>query len=599
MNDCSLLTLSKVGSFAILLLVSSCLPPSPPSESPQQVLQAIFDKEWKFSLKESPLRATSVGVHTYNDRLPSVTEADFRRRADFRKGLLEELAAIDTSQFSRTDLINFQLFRFLQENEVYQIENQAYLIPINAEGGFYSSFPFMVDRMPYHSYEDYHNYLSRLAAFPVYTDQYIRLMEKGIELGYVPPRIILQGYEGGISLHRDASLEESVFYRPFKEFPATITPSQQASLREQAETIIRDSVQATYRRFGEFMEEIYVPSARESIGASELPNGKDWYEQRVRFFTTLPYSSDEIFEIGQLEVRRIRREMDSVMRSTGFKGDFADFLNFLRTDPQFYAQTPRELLMQASYFSKRIDGRLPKFFNPIPRSPYGVEPVPEAIAPKYTGGRYVPGSYENHRSGTYWVNTYKLESRPLYVLPALTLHEAMPGHHLQHSITEELEEVPTFRLNTYLSCYGEGWALYCELLGKEMGIYETPYQEFGRMTYEMWRACRLVVDVGLHAKGWTRQEAIDFLASNTALSLHEVTTEIDRYIGWPAQALSYKIGELKIRELRKLAEEELDTRFDLREFHRVVLSEGSVPLFILEQMVEEYIDEKLAESSSF
>ncbi len=584
------------GFFFLLLL--SCTLESPSDQAPSSELAEIFEKEWAFSLKENPLRATSVGVHDYNDRLPSAKRADFQRRLDFRESLLQELQNIDTNQLSHSDRINFELFRFQQENSVAQLKAQSYLMPINAEGGFYTSFPFVVDRMPYNTVQDYENYLRRLAAFPVYTEQHMELMKYGIDQGYIPPKIILKGYEAGISMHRDAEIEESAFYKPFLEFPSSFEESQKENLRLTAQQIIRDSVQATYRRFGKFMEEIYVPAARESVGASELPNGKTWYEQRVRFFTTLPYSSDEIFNIGQMEVRRIRREMDSVMRSTGFKGDFAAFLQFLRTDPQFYAQSPKELLRHASYFSKRIDGRLPKFFHPIPRSPYGVEPVPDAIAPKYTGGRYVPGSYENHRSGTYWVNTYKLESRPLYVLPALTLHEAMPGHHLQHAVTEELEEVPTFRRNTYLSCYGEGWALYCELLGKEMGIYETPYQEFGRMTYEMWRACRLVVDVGLHAKGWTRQEAIDFLASNTALSLHEVTTEIDRYIGWPAQALSYKVGELKIRELRQLAEEELGAEFDLREFHRIILSEGSVPLFILEDMVETYIDKKLKESSA-
>ena len=301
-------------------------------------------------------------------------------------------------------------------------------------------------------------------------------------------------------------------------------------------------------------------------------------------------TADEIFKTGEKEVARIRAQMEAVIKEVNFEGDFAEFLHFLRTDSQFYAKSPRGLLMEASFIAKKADGRLPRVFNKMPRLPYGVAPVPDAIAPKYTGGRYSPGSAADHRAGFYWVNTYKLESRPLYVLPALTLHEAVPGHHLQIALAEELENVPDFRKNTYLSCYGEGWALYCEWLGQELGMYDTPYEEFGRLTYEMWRACRLVVDVGIHSKGWTRDEAANFMASNTALSLHEVNTEIDRYIGWPGQALSYKIGELKIRELRKRAEEKLGDKFDIRAFHDVILSCGSVPLFILEDLVNEYIE---------
>ncbi|MEM9722973.1 MAG: DUF885 domain-containing protein [Bacteroidota bacterium] len=575
-----------------LALVPSCTQERSNSQITQERLYQLFEREWEFRLKENPVFATSMGVHSANDRLPAVSERDQRRRADFRRNLLAQLEEIDTKQLDETDKINYQLFRFLQEDAIAQFENKAYLIPINAEGGFYSSFPFIIDRMPFHSVEDYKNYLARLAAFSQYTDAHITLMRKGIEQGYMPPKVILKGYESGILMHRDALIEESVFYKPFLQLPTSVSAVDKIELQELARKVIRDSVAMSYGRLADFMATEYVPTARETLGASELPNGEAWYDQRVKFFTTLPYTAEEIFQIGQLEVRRIRREMDSLMRSTGFKGDFASFLEFLRTDKQFYASSPREFLMHASYWSKKIDGRLPEFFHPLPRSPYGVEPVPAAIAPKYTGGRYVPGSYENHRSGTYWVNTYKLGSRPLYVLPALTLHEAVPGHHLQNAFAEELEGFPEFRRQTYLSCYGEGWALYCELLGKEMGIYETPYEEFGRMTYEMWRACRLVVDVGLHAKGWSRQQAIDFLASNTALSLHEVGTEIDRYIGWPGQALSYKVGELKIRELRQLAEEELGDAFDLHEFHRVILSQGAVPLFILEEMVESYIEEK-------
>jgi len=281
--------------------------------------------------------------------------------------------------------------------------------------------------------------------------------------------------------------------------------------------------------------------------------------------------------------------MEEIIQEVEFNGNFADFLNFLRTDPQFYCDTPKCMLKEAAYLSKRIDGLLPNAFKKLPRLPYGVQPVPDAIAPKYTGGRYIPGSAANFKAGNYWVNTYDLKSRPLYVLPALTLHEAVPGHHLQISLAAEIKDLPKFRQHTYLSCYGEGWALYCEYLGEELGMYSTPYERFGRLTYEMWRACRLVVDTGIHSKGWSREKALNYLVSNTALSLHECNTEIDRYIGWPGQALSYKIGELKIKELRKRAEDKLGEKFDLRAFHDLILSQGSVPLFILEDMVNDWI----------
>jgi uncharacterized protein (DUF885 family) len=298
---------------------------------------------------------------------------------------------------------------------------------------------------------------------------------------------------------------------------------------------------------------------------------------------------EDVFETGVREVARIRAEMDDVLRELRYTGSFEKFLDFLRTDPQFYAATPRDLLKEASYYAKKIDGKLPQYFGKLPANPYGVSPVPEMLAPTYTSGRYSPGNADNHRAGFYWVNTYNLAARPLYALPALTLHEAVPGHHLQITLAQEMDELLPLRRQTYLSAFGEGWALYCEWLGKEMGIYETLYEQFGRLTYEMWRACRLVVDPGLHVKGWTRQQAIDFMASNTALSLHECTTEVDRYIGWPGQAVSYKIGELKIRELRAQAEQALGANFNLRDFHDLVLSKGSVPLFTLEKMVNDWV----------
>jgi uncharacterized protein (DUF885 family) len=332
-----------------------------------------------------------------------------------------------------------------------------------------------------------------------------------------------------------------------------------------------------------------LPKTRTTIGVSNFPQGLAYYKELVHHYTTTDLTYDEIFEIGQKEVRRIQQEMMDVLKEVNFKGSLQDFISYLRTDPKFYTTTPEQLLKEASFIAKKADGKLPQFFGKLPRQPYGVEPVPAHLAPTYTGGRYSGAPISSKRAGFYWVNTYNLSSRPLYTLESLTLHEAVPGHHLQISLTQELDSLPAFRKNLYVNAFGEGWGLYCEWLGIEMGFYKDPYSRFGRLTYEMWRACRLVIDVGLHAKGWTREEAVKFLSEHTALSLHEVNTEINRYISWPGQALAYKMGELKIKELRKKAEDKLKDKFDIREFHDLILSQGSVTLAIMEKMVDRYI----------
>ena len=353
-------------------------------------------------------------------------------------------------------------------------------------------------------------------------------------------------------------------------------------------SIYRLSYQDT--KIKSFFENEYFPNTRKGLGISTIPNGKEFYQNRINYFTTSSqYSADDIYQIGLNEVARIKEEMQKIIDDLGFKGSFADFLKFLRTDEQFYPKTADELLIFARDIAKRIDAELPKFFKTLPRKPYGVVPVPADLAPNYTGGRYF-GSRGETTAGFYWVNTYNLPSRTLYTIPALTAHEAVPGHHLQISLNNELpENIPSFRRKLYLSAYGEGWGLYSEYLADEMNIYTTPYEKFGQLTYEMWRACRLVVDTGVHAKGWTRQQMIDYMSKNTALSIHEVTTETDRYISWPAQALSYKIGEIKIRELRKKAEVALGDKFDIREFHEVILEEGTVTLSIMEERIDSYI----------
>ena len=570
-------------------------PPAPGKDSParSQPLHALFDEAWDFELREDPLFATSVGDHRFDDRLPSVGVSDQARRAEARRKFLERLRAIDPSGLDETERESHALQRIKLEDAIREFELHHYRFPINADSGFHMELGQLPSQMPFDTTHDYENYVARLHGFPEYFRQNVALLREGLEKGWTLPKAALAGYEKTIEAHVVTDPAKSRFFTPFTAFPAGVPEADRARLTAAGEKAIRDDVVPAYRSFLEFMTRDYVPGARASVGAGELPgNGREYYAYLVHHFTTVDSTPDEIHALGLQEVGRIRGEMDEVIRKTGFSGSFADFLKFLRTDPRFYAKTPEELLKQASWIAKRIDGKLPSLFGRLPRQPYGVEPVPAEIAPKYTGGRYVAAPPRGKKAGTYWVNTYALESRPLYVLTSLTLHEAVPGHHLQGALSAELTDLPAFRRFLYVDAFGEGWGLYSERLGLEMGLYTDPYSNFGRLTYEMWRACRLVVDTGLHAKGWTRQQAIDYLAGNTALSLHECTTETDRYISWPGQALAYKMGELELRKLRRRAEEALGARFDVRDFHDRILAGGTVTLPILEARIDSWIRSK-------
>jgi uncharacterized protein (DUF885 family) len=422
-------------------------------------------------------------------------------------------------------------------------------------------------------------------------EQQTHWLRKAIEEGYTQPAAAMAGFEESILAYIVQDAKDSVYFSPFAQQPGFINNQQWEQLKQDALTAIDDQVMPAYDDYFTFMVTEYLPNARESIGASELPNGDDFYQNRIKHYTTLDMTADEIHKIGLQEVARIRGEMLKAIEATGFDGDFDEFVEFLRTDDQFYPETAEELLQYAAWIAKKMDGELPKLFKTLPRKPYGIAPVPAEIAPKYTTGRY-SGTNRDDRAGFYWVNTYALDRRPLYQMEALTLHEAVPGHHLQNAIAGELEDLPEYRQQTYISAFGEGWGLYSEYLGLEAGFYEDPYSNFGRLSYEMWRAARLVVDTGMHAKGWSRERAMDFMANNTALSLHNVKTEIDRYITWPAQALSYKLGELTIKRLRSEAELQLGDKFDIREFHDAVLENGSVPLKVLEQHINDWIAEQ-------
>jgi uncharacterized protein (DUF885 family) len=459
-----------------------------------------------------------------------------------------------------------------------------------SDSGFHNNLTYLV--RPLTNYEQVRNYLLKLNAVPDFVDQHLVNLREGLKKGVSQPKIIFKGYESTYNDHIVESFEDSYYYSPFKNLPKDLSGTRRDSILKAAKEVIETRVTPQFIRIRTFFETEYLPNTRTTLGVSETPNGKAYYQNRINFYTTdTLYSADDIHEIGLNEVARIKVQMEKIVKGLNFKGSFKDFLQFLRTDPQFYAKTPKELLMIARDIAKRADAQLPRFFKTLPRKPYGVAPVPDAIAPKYTGGRYVGTSKNSTDPGYYWVNTYDLPSRTLYTLPSLTVHEAVPGHHLQGALNLELgDSIPKFRRNLYLSAYGEGWGLYSEFLAEEMGMYTTPYEHFGKLTYEMWRACRLVVDTGIHAKGWTREEVVAFMASNTALSIHEINTETDRYISWPGQALSYKIGELKIRELRSKAESKLGSTFDIREFHEVILGQGTVTLSILEQRVNDYIN---------
>jgi uncharacterized protein (DUF885 family) len=516
------------------------------------------------------------------------TEERYRKDAEHAAYLLDELNSITVDELSETDKISVELLAFVLQETIDRYDFEAYLNPLLSDSGFHTSLPHQVRN--YTSYGGLLGYLKRLKAVPDFVEQHIVLMRKGLNKGISQPRIIFNDFEDTYDTHRVSSFEESFYYTPFLNLPEGISEQKKDSLLVAAREVIERDVIPQFDIIKAFFEEEYFPRTRERVGVHHFPNGEAYYQNRVKYYTTMDITAEEVHQIGLNEVARIRGEMDAIIEDLGFKGSFSDFLNFLRTDPQFYMTTGEALLKEARDISKRIDAKLPEFFITLPRKPYGVAKVPDPIAPKYTGGRYIPAGRNSTRPGYYWVNTYNLKSRPLYILPALTLHEAVPGHHLQMSLNSELgEHIPKFRRNLYLSAYGEGWGLYSEYLGDDMGIYTTPYEQFGKLTYEMWRACRLVVDTGIHAKGWSREEAVDYLGSNTALSLHEVNTEIDRYISWPGQAISYKMGELKIRELRRKAEQEMGDAFDIRQFHEIILEEGTVTLSLLEQRINGYI----------
>ena len=568
---------SVLSVLAIILLVTGVVIKfSENSKKKLQEIIIIYQDHESYDGKEYPL-----GLFT---------KEHYQSEANFALGLLNQLENIDSNDLDENNLISYELLKF-ELNDIIDYYNfERYLNPLLSDSGFHSSLNYMV--RPLSNYKKTIEYLNKLNSIPEFVNQNLNNIRLGLKKGVSQPIVIFDGYESTYNDHITNNYLNNYFYSPFKNLPKDISESQSDSIYKAAKISINEIVVPQFKRIKEFFENEYYPKTRTEIGVSSTPNGKEYYQNRINYYTTSKeYTAEKIHQIGLDEVARIKSEMKKIIKELKFQGSFEDFFKFLRTDNQFYADTPKELLMFARDVAKRADEQLPRFFKTLPRKPYGVAPVPDAIAPKYTSGRYVGTSKNSTDPGYYWVNTYDLKSRTLYTIPALTVHEAVPGHHLQSALNNELgDEIPQFRKNLYLSAYGEGWGLYTEYLAEEMGLYTTPYEQFGKLTYEMWRACRLVVDTGIHALNWSKEMVLNYMSSNTALSLHEINTETDRYISWPGQALSYKIGELKIRELRSLAEDKLGSNFNIRDFHEIILSKGTVTLAILESRVLNYIE---------
>jgi uncharacterized protein (DUF885 family) len=545
-----------------------------------QKFTSIHKAEWQWRLQQR-LEDDEDDVQAVQRDLPKVDAATQLKRQQYWEGVLKQLESIKPAQLSASERINYAVYRAQISSLIDNQRFHEYEKPLNADSSFWSNMAGEA-RKPFRTIEDYRNYIAQLNDVPRYFDEEMTNMRAGLKRGFTPPKVTLAGRDGSLTAVAQAKPEEVVFFKPFTQFPSTIPAAEQQQLREAALQAIREGVIPAHAKLLKFMRDEYVPQSREALDAESLPDGKAYYHSKIVEFTTTNLSAEQIHQIGLDEMAKIRAEMHEVMKQVKFDGDLQAFLQFLRTDPQFYAKTPEELLMRAAWIAKRFDGKVSQYFGRLPRSRFAIIPVPPEQAPYYTSGRGGPG--------VYLVNTYNLPSRALYSLPALTLHESAPGHAFQMPLALEQKGRPPFR-NAYISAFGEGWALYSERLGTEMGIYETPYEVFGMLSYQAWRASRLVVDTGVHAKGWTREQAQKYLMENTALSTHEVETEVDRYISWPGQALSYYLGEMAIIEARKKAEAALGPKFDIRAFHDTVLELGSVPLPVLQARIDTFIAE--------
>lgn len=549
---------------------------------------ALIDEAWETDMRDDPLRASYFGDRRYESQWPDVSVAGLAKRNDTNVATLARLRRIDRAALSMQDRLSYDLFAQEYTNRIGAYPFKPYLYDVRPRDGL-QSLSELAELIPYATAADYEHWIARLETIDRYLAQNQSLLEVGIREKRTQPRVIMERVLPQIVALIKSSAEDSPFYAPFKRIPESIPLAERARLQADGKAAIESVVIPAYARFEKFFRERYLPACRATDGIWDTPDGLAFYQERARFHTTTDLTPEQIHQIGLKEVARIRAEMDEVIREVGFKGSFSEFLEFLRTDPQFYYKTPDELFRAYAVLAKQIDPELVKLFRRLPRTPYGVRPIPDTSAPNTTTAYYQGPAIDGSRAGYYYVNLYRPEVRPKYEMEVLTLHEAVPGHHLQISLAQEQSDLPTFRRNAEYTAFVEGWALYTESLGDRLGLYKDPYSRFGHLTYDMWRAVRLVVDTGIHAKHWTRQQAIDYFKANAAKTEADIINEVDRYISWPGQALAYKVGQLKILELRTLAEHELGPRFDIRDFHDVVLSNGAVPLDVLEGQVKEWI----------
>lgn len=579
-----------------VMLLSSLLTQVVPAAEPvnkthSTAFKKILDDEWQWKLKDDPEFASWLGDHRYADRWQDVSLAAIRNRQEHKKVVLSQLDRIDPGKLSPTDRTSYELFRGEYQNAVDGHRFGWYHVPLNQRGGIQDASS-LASTMSFDSVRDYENWIARLNRFPKYMEQTIALLQGGVDKRIVHHRKVMSRVPGQIRRQIVNDPTSSLFYKPFRAMPDTIGEDEQYRLQQLAQKAISNKVAPAYQKLLLFFEEVYLPACFRKAGFGQIPNGREFYAFKAKQFTTTDLTPDQIHDIGLAEVARIRDEMKEVMKEVQFKGTFTEFLEHLRSDPRYYYEDPNELLAEYKAICRRIDPKLPKMFGRLPKTPYRLEPIPEHLAPDTTTAYYRRPSADGSRGGTYFVNLFRPETRPTYEMEVLSVHEAVPGHHLQIAISQELEGIPEFRRYGGYTAFIEGWGLYSERLGYELGLYKDPYSRFGQLTYDMWRAVRLVVDTGIHYKGWTRQQAIDFFAINAAKSMHDIENEIDRYIAWPGQALAYKIGQLKILELRAKAEKELGDKFDLSDFHDTVLGQGAVTLSVLERIIDEWIAEQ-------
>jgi len=559
---------------------------------PTEDFATLLEESWEWQLVENPVRASRLGDRRFNEQWADMSLTAIERRHAEQQAFLRRLRTIDSSQLSAADALNYDLFRRQIENTLDSHEFKNYLMPMSQRGGV-QSLETTAETLRLNNAKDYEDWLARMTQIEAVIEQTTARMEEGRKTGYMPPKILMERIPNQLSSQLVEDPESSPFFKSFANMPDEIGSEDQERIKQLAIEVIEASIVPAYREFDHYFNDTYLPASRESIGASSLPNGEAFYEYRTRLYTTTQMTPDEIHRLGLNEVKRIRDEMQLIIDELEFAGSFDDFLNFLRTDPQFYYDTPEELFNGYLAVSKRIDPELVKLFGKLPRIPYGLRAIPDNIAPDTTTAYYNRPAADGSRPGYYYVNLYRPEVRPKYEMEVLSIHEAVPGHHLQIALQMEMEEMPSFRKYSGFTAFSEGWGLYSESLGFEMGFYQDPYSHFGALTYDMWRAVRLVVDTGMHYKGWTRQQAIDFFKDNAAKTETDIVNEIDRYISWPGQALAYKIGQLQMLELRKKAEQALGDDFDVKAFHDELLGAGAIPMEILETRMNRWLTEQL------